>query len=85
MKVLYAAIYVDNMAPGKVAAMMGLTREELMSMTGFDCDGAVPCTRDDCLVTWSLNVDDESPTYEGDAFAREDFIAAVLDIVEDVK
>lgn len=79
--IITASIYIGNMSREKQAALLELTAEDLKSLTHFDAQMA---TRDDCLATWSITVDETSPTFEGGAFAREDFVTAVLDAIEAV-
>lgn len=39
----------------------------------------------DELVTYHVVVNDESPTFEGDAFFREDFLCGIMDVLDDYK
>lgn len=73
-----AQIYIGNMSTSKQGAIIGLAADELRTLTGFEVRGI---TRDDCLATWAIEVDDSTPSYAGEAFVREDFIEAILDVV----
>ncbi len=80
--IVQAQIYIGNMSERKQTALMGLSPADLEAMTTFKVANV---SRDDCLATWELMADEESPAFAGEAFVREDFVAAILDIVEEVK
>lgn len=80
--IVNAQIFVANMSRAKQAALFGLSKSELFDMTGFTVKDR---WRKDCLVTWAIAVDPAAPDFVGEAFVREDFVEAILDIVDDIK
>lgn len=39
----------------------------------------------EAMVVYNVEVDEESPTFEGDAFFREDFLCGIMDVLDDYK
>lgn len=79
--IITASIFIANMSRAKQAALLELDPADIKEMTGFTVQSVA--TRDDCLATWQLDVDETSPAFEGVPFVREDFVTAVLDAVEE--
>ena len=80
-----ASIFIGNMTPAQRTAISTLPAGDIEELTGFklvaaphpypyrDFDGE--------LVNFYLWVDTAAPGYGGQAFVKEDFIAALLDVL----
>ena len=81
--VITASIFIGNMTPAQRTAIEHLPSGDLEELTGFTLVEAPKPYRefDGDLVNFNLWVDTASPGYSGEAFAREDFLAALLDVL----
>jgi hypothetical protein len=78
-----ASIFVGNMTPAQRTAIEHMPRGDVEELTGFRLVDAASCYRawDGDLVNFHLHIDRSDPSYSSDAFVREDFIGALLDVI----
>lgn len=82
--IVKTAIYVQNLSPRVLRRLLSLTREDIEFVTKFKLDASEFRTQVcDDLVTFNVLVDETQPSYEGEAFAKEDFLSALLETVND--
>lgn len=90
MKTLTVQIDPATLTADQCRALRTLNEIYYHAATSEEANGVSRIENRDCrgvdeLVTYHVVVDEESPTFEGDAFFREDFLCGVMDILDDYK